>query len=196
MAYWDTEQGGGAPPLLGQIQGTPTLKAFVPERRSARNEKRAVPYEQAREVRELQRFALGLMPDYVEPASDAASLTALLAKAKEWALPVVLVFSDTAGTSSTLKALSAEYRRRLLIGEVKASRHPDAVREYGVASFPTLVGLRDGAGTKEPLRFEGKRPSHFKLDLFLAKLALRSPRTKKPAAAEADAPAGKEKEEL
>ena len=38
VAYWDTETNGPAPPLLGQIKGTPTIKAFVPSRKSARNE--------------------------------------------------------------------------------------------------------------------------------------------------------------
>ena len=46
VAYWDTETNGATPPLLGQIKGTPTIKAFVPSRKSARNEKVAVDYEQ------------------------------------------------------------------------------------------------------------------------------------------------------
>lgn len=175
VAYWDTEQRGAPPPLLGQIQGTPTLRAFVPMRKSARNEKRVVEYDRAREVGELGRFALGLVPDYVERVNGEGELHALQQKGLEWGLPVVLLFSNTAGTSSMLKALSAEYRRRLLIGELKARTNADAVTKYKVTRFPTLVALDDG----EQRRFE-KKPSHFNLDLFLSKVALGKPVKTKP----------------
>ena len=84
VAYWDTETNGPAPPLLGQIKGTPTIKAFVPSRKSARNEKAAVDYEQAREVKDLVRFATSRMPNFVErvdlmmaPRLDLKELEAL-----------------------------------------------------------------------------------------------------------------------
>ena len=44
------------PPLLGQIKGTPTIRAFVPRRGSSRNAKQALDYEQAREVKDLMRL--------------------------------------------------------------------------------------------------------------------------------------------
>mmetsp|Transcript_16074 Transcript_16074/g.34889 ORF Transcript_16074/g.34889 Transcript_16074/m.34889 type:complete len:210 (-) Transcript_16074:402-1031(-) len=177
VAYWDTEQGGAPPPLLGQIKGTPTLRAFVPQRKSAHNAKRAVDYDRAREVGDMGKFALGLMPDYVERIDGGGALDALLKKGSEWGIPVVLLFSDTSGTSSMLKALAAEYRRRALIGEVKSKKYEAAVNEYQVTSFPTLVGLRTG---QEPLRFEKKKPSHFNLDLFISKVALGKPVKTKP----------------
>lgn len=96
---------------------------------------------------------------------------------------MVLLFSNTAGTSSLLKALSAEYRRRLLIGELKKGKVATAEATYAIGSFPTLVGIRQG---KEPLRFE-KKVSHFALDLYLGKLTLKQPVLKKPAA-EPEAP--------
>lgn len=111
----------------------------MPKRASAKNEKTVVDYDQAREVTDLMRFATGRMPNYVETieAGDAAR-RAFHAKARKWGLPRVLVFSDKAvrahvhacvrrgnaelsvpcpanaqgQTSTTLKALSAEYRRR------------------------------------------------------------------------------------
>ena len=101
-----------------------------------------------------------------------------------------MVFSQKAGaTSSTLKSLSAEYRRRLLVAELKEAPNKEAVERFAVSAFPAVVGLPAGGG--EQLRFgEGKQPSHASLSTFFAKLALSKPVLQKPAAAE------KEKEEL
>ena len=107
VAYWDTETNGPAPPLLGQIKGTPTIKAFVPSRKSARNEKAAVDYEQAREVKDLVRFATSRMPNFVERVGTLKELEAVQAKAAEWGLPIALVLSSSGGTSSTLNPFTS-----------------------------------------------------------------------------------------
>ena len=191
IAYVDTEA-GPTPRQVGQIQGTPTIKAFVPKRASARNEKTVVEYDQAREVSDLMRFATSRMPNYVESLAGATELGTFAAKAREWGLPRVLVFSDKLGqTASTLKALSAEYRRRVLIGELRAQKHADAVRRFEVRSFPTLICLPAGGNDVPTLRFENKEPTFRRLDTFVSKCALREPVLKKPAAT-----AGGGKEEL
>ena len=82
VAYWDTEQ-GAMPPLLGQIKGTPTIRAFVPRRGSSRNAKQALDYEQAREVKDLMRFAVANMPNFVEVVKGEAALHKLEQKAAE-----------------------------------------------------------------------------------------------------------------
>ena len=179
VAYVDTEA-GPTPPRVGQIKGTPTIKAFVPKRASAKNEKEVLEYEQAREVKDLVRFAVGRMPNYVEAIGGEAELEAMARKARDWGLPRVLVFTDKTGeTSSTLKALSAEYRRRVLLGELRARKHASAVQAYGIASFPTLlcVPADGGAATH---RFENKEPTYRRLDTFVGKCALKQPVLKKP----------------
>jgi len=197
VAYVDTEL-GPVPPAVGQIQGTPTIKAFVPKRSSARNDKTVVEYDQAREVSELMRFAVGRMPNYVEAIGGSAELSTFDAKAREWGLPRVLVFSTKSGaTASTLKALSAEFRRRVLIGEVRAQRKELApvVARYHVTAFPTLLCLPAGGGEDSSHRFENKEPSYHRLSSFVGKCALRKPVRKKPsveADAHAEAAAGKE----
>lgn len=175
IAYVDTEA-GPTPAAVGQIQGTPTIKAFVPKRTSSRNEKAVEEYSQGREVKELLRFATSKMPNYVESIGDQERAS-FDAKAAEWGLPRILVFSDKAGaTASSLKALSAEYRRRVLIAELKKSRAPRTVREFSVNKFPTLVCLREG---EAPLRFE-KEPTYGRLSTFVGKCALRKAVLKKP----------------
>ena len=181
IAYWDTEQGANPPPALGEIKGTPTIKAFVPKRSSTTNKKEVVEYQQERKVRDLLRFATSTMPSYVEALADAAAVAAFDAKAAEWGLPRILVFSKSSGTSSLLKALSGEYRRRVLIGEIKMTTKTAAIVEkYEVKEAPTLIGLRAAGG--EPLRFEKKEPTYFRLDTFFGKVALKKPVLKKPAA--------------
>ena len=105
----------------------------------------------------------------------------LLAKAAEWGLPVALVFSKSSGTSSTLKALSTEYRRRLIIAEHKASATSEISKKFGVTQFPAILGLR---AEGEPVRFDKKEPSYNRLDTFFGKLALKKPVLKKPQAKE------------
>ena len=65
MAYVDTEL-GPTPKQIGQIQGTPTIKAFVPKKGNTMNEKAAIDYDQAREVDAFIRFATDRMPNYVK----------------------------------------------------------------------------------------------------------------------------------
>jgi hypothetical protein len=180
VAYVDTEA-GPTPQQIGQISGTPTIKAFIPRRGSAKNEKQVVDYEQAREVSDFLRFAVQNMPNYVEVLETAAARSTFDAKAREWGLPRVYVFTSKAGggTSSTLKALSAEYRRRALIGELRGSHRTDVAEQYAIHSYPALICL--AAGNGEPVhRFEGKEPSFRRLDTFVGKCALRKAVLKKP----------------
>jgi len=34
IAYWDTEQNGPRPPMLGEFQGTPTIRLFKPKKKT------------------------------------------------------------------------------------------------------------------------------------------------------------------
>lgn len=95
------------------------------------------------------------------------------------------------GSHAMAAALSAEFRRRVLIAELKKSRAPRTVSEFAVGKFPTLLCLREG---EAPLRFE-KEPTYGRLSTFVGKCALRKPVLKKPAAARPEQ-AATEKTEL
>mmetsp|Transcript_3049 Transcript_3049/g.5968 ORF Transcript_3049/g.5968 Transcript_3049/m.5968 type:complete len:195 (+) Transcript_3049:231-815(+) len=182
VAYWDTEANRQTPPLLGQIKGTPTIKAFVPSRKSARNEKAAVDYDQAREVKDLVRFATSRMPNFVERVKTPSELEAVHAKAAEWGLPTVLILSSSGSTASSLKALSTTYRRRLIVAEHKAGKGSELASLLGVDSFPAVLGFKVGfqmGSGDAPLRLE-KEPTYNRLDTFFRKLALGKPVLKKP----------------
>ena len=152
----------------------------MPSRKSARNEKTAVDHEQAREVKDLVRFATSRMPNFVERVGTLKELEAVQAKAAEWGLPIALVLSSSGGTASTLKALSTEYRRRLIVAEHKAKQGSEVAALLGVASFPAVLGFKAAGGDGAPVRLE-KEPTFHRLDAFFRKLALPKPVLKKPA---------------
>lgn len=171
---------------MGQIKGTPTIKAFVPSRKSARNQKEVVDYDQAREVKDLVRFATSRMPNFVERVANGKELAAVQAKREEWGLPMVIIFSKSSGTSSTLKALSTEYRRRLLVVEHKAAKGSSEVAsKYGVTTFPTVLGFGPPGQDDTPTRLE-KEPTYNRLDSFCRKVALKKPVSKRPQQPAAD----------
>ena len=101
MAYWDTEANGATPPLLGQIKGTPTIKAFVPSRKSVKNAKNVEEYQQAREVKDLVRFATSRMPNFVERVKTAQELEAAQAVPISRAPTLPLPLSLSTSTSHT-----------------------------------------------------------------------------------------------
>lgn len=163
----------------------------MPKRASARNEKQVLDYNQGRELGDLMRYATSTMPNYVERIGSEADHGKLRAKAAEWGLPLILVFSDKAAgkePSTTLKALSSEFRRRVLIAEVrKHERTAGLANGLEVSSYPTLLclgakGSAQGSATdsRKPLRFEGKQPTHGRLNTFIGKCALGKPVASKP----------------
>ena len=60
------------------------------ERLALHLDKSVIDYEQAREVKDLVRFATSRMPNYVERVKSADDLAAVQAKREEWGLPMVL----------------------------------------------------------------------------------------------------------
>ena len=108
MAYWDTEANGATPPLLGQIKGTPTIKAFVPSRKSVKNAKNVEEYQQAREVKDLVRFATSRMPNFVERVKTAQELEAAqavpISRAPTLPLPLSLSTSHHTHTHTHTRA--------------------------------------------------------------------------------------------
>ena len=142
-------------------------------------------YDSAREVGDLVRFATANMPNYVERVASEAEANAVAAKASGWGLPRVLVFSEKgpgASTSNLLKALSSEFRRRVLIVEVRKHPRTDAIAtEHGVDTLPTLLCL-DPTSRTPTNRFQGKDPTPGRLSTFVGKCALGKPVLSKPAA--------------
>jgi len=174
IAYWDTEQGANTPPLFGQIKGTPTIKFIKPSKKNAPGvykKKDVQDYNGARESGPMKEFAESNMPSAVEKVEGEAGLATFVAKAEKYGLPRALAFSDKP-LSSALKAVSTEYRRRILIGEVRTTKSNQALLEkYGVTTkdLPKIVAF-DSEGNPVTL---DKKPTHNAIDLFIGKYALK-----------------------
>lgn len=177
--------------MFGQIKGTPTIKFIKPSKKNAPGvykKKDAQDYNGPREAGPMKEFAEGNMPSSVEKVEGETGLATFLAKAEKHGLPRALVFSDKP-PSSTIKAASTEYRRRILIGDVRTTKPNQAIlKQYGVTTkeLPKLIVL-DAEGKPIPL---DKKLTYNAIDLFLGKHALK----KAAAASQEEIVASKEAE--
>ena len=124
IAYWDTEQQGRRPPLLGEIKGTPTIRLYVPKKKQGdSNAKKVVlDYNYERKAVAMKKFVDENMPDFIEKVSGDSGLEKFQEKAKRNGLPQVLLFTSKAKTLPLTKYLSTEFRRRLLLGEIHPTK--------------------------------------------------------------------------
>lgn len=169
VAYWDVEQGAQTPRLIGSVQGTPTLKLFKPK--GKRNRKQVIDYQQERKAKDMMQFAARHMPNYVERVVGVAGMEAFDLKADKYGLPRVLVFCD-GGTKPVLKAMSTEYRRRLLLAEIRKNRkNRILIQRYKVKTFPTILAV----GADDSTVAFTKQWTVNKLKNFLYGVALKRP---------------------
>jgi len=180
IAYYDTQQSGGAPPLLGEIKGTPTIRLFKPKRNQGDSNKQKIvmDYNMERKAKDMKQFLDYNMPNYIEQVSG--SLDKFEEKADRNGLPKAILFTSKAKTASMTKYLSTEFRRRLLIAEVYPTKPNKALMDkYGVTDLPALIVIppaNEEGIQQEPIRYEGG-PDGFtknKLQNFLSKHALKT----------------------
>lgn len=221
IAYWDTEQPGATPGLIGQVQGTPTIKLIRPKtKKNKKNKKKVVlDYNGERKAVPLKAYVLDQLTYHGEKVDGTKGLDKFNEKAAKYGLPRILIFSKNAA-SPLLKYMTTEYRRKALFGLVKASKlNTDLFKKYGVKDVPAIIAIapaklstiqgsetnmgEDGAVEVEtPVVYsktdkKGKIDITFgKLTLFLDKHVLREPATAPVDAAKGDSaekPAKKEK---
>lgn len=182
IAYWDTEQQGGRPRLLGEIKGTPTIRLYNPKKKQkpGSNVQKVVnDYNYERKAVDMKKFLDAQMPDFVEKIKEPKDLAKFEEKANRNQLPRVLLFSSKPNTLPLTKYLSTEFRRRILLGEVKPNKNNAAIQEkYGVTEFPALIVIPVTAEGEEeaiPIRYDGDGFTRNKLHGFLSKHALKDP---------------------
>jgi len=170
IAYWDTEQPGATPGLIGQVQGTPTIKLIRPKtKKNKKNKKKVVlDYSGERKVGAMKTYVLDQLANHVEKIDGAKGLDKFNGLAAKYDLPRILVFSKNAA-SPLLKYMSTEYRRRLLMGLVKGTKTNSAIlKQYGVKDLPAVVAIPPGDGA-EPVVY-AKKDKKGKIDITFGKL--------------------------
>lgn len=122
VAYWDAELLGRPPSVFGEVNATPTIRAFVPR---ASGSMQQVDYLGDRSNPDLVQFAHMLMPDFVEVISDQVAWKELEDRSHiQRRLRLVLFLRRTASASPPpiLKAISAKFFERVNVAEVRV--HP------------------------------------------------------------------------
>lgn len=172
IAYWDTEA-GNPPRLIGQIKGTPTIKLFYPKAKNNKSNKKkiALDYNGAREKGPMKTYVESKLPNFVEKINEPKQFDAYSEKATRNGLPQALIFSKASSTSALLKYASTEYRRKLLIGEIKQTKKNLALyKKYKIKDAPAIVIVKpDG----ETVQYSKGKMSFHKVINFLGEHALK-----------------------
>lgn len=189
IAYWDTEGGSRPPRLLGDYRGTPTIRLFKPKRKQRRKgsseEKEVVDYQHGeRNLKDMRKFLEYQLPNFAEKLKEGKpDLDKAQAKAEKYGLPVAVLFTTKASTSTTVKWLSVEVRRRMLLVEVPPTEKNRGLREKllgdgakdGEGNLPSLHVIPPASSSSGIQTYDGTSFSRRKLQDFLEKHALKKP---------------------
>lgn len=177
IAYWDTEQAGARPPLLGEIKGTPTIRLYKPKKKQGNSDRKkvVVDYNYERKAKDMKKFVDAQMPNFIERVNGLKDMSAFEEKAKRHGLPMALLFTSKPNTSPLTKYLSTEFRRRLLLTEIKPTKpNKEIIEQYGVTDFPALIVILPNDEEKiGPILYDGDGFSRHRLHSFLSKHALK-----------------------
>jgi hypothetical protein len=97
----------------------------------------------------MREFATSRMPSFVQRLKTKADMDSFLAKADKFGLPKILLYDKNKGSLKPIyKALSTEFRRRVLIGQVpESATDAKALQErFGVTKLPALLAVAAGEG--------------------------------------------------
>lgn len=171
--------------MLGEIKGTPTIRLFKPKPKQQpgkHSSKIVLDYNNERKAVDMKRFTDYSMPNFVEEiVHGAKDFDKFQAKAVKNGLPQALLFPSKSATMPLTKFLSTQFRRKMLIGEVKPNvKNKEILEKFGVTDLPALIVIPVNAPDKSTeekdfVRFEGEKKdfTRLKLDKFLSSFALK-----------------------
>eukprot|EP00750_Incisomonas_marina_P032456 INCI9181.4.p1 GENE.INCI9181.4~~INCI9181.4.p1 ORF type:complete len:144 (-),score=42.64 INCI9181.4:244-675(-) len=126
----------------------------------------------------MRAFAVSKMPSFVERVKTTKNLDDFLAKADKFNLPKILLFTNKKNSDlkPVYKALSTEYRRRVLVAHVKesATDAKEILKQFGLKKFPALIAVGAGHGGDVVDSFK-KKSSWNALNTFFFENALPKP---------------------
>jgi len=191
IAYWDTEQRDRPPALLGEYKGTPTIRYFKPKKKQqpgSNKKKTVLDYNYERKAKDMKSFTDREMPNFIESvANGRVDLAKFEDKAIKNGLPRAMLFTSKPNTSSISKFLSTEFRRRMIIAEIKPTKkNKEIIDQFQIEDFPALIvilppsnsttGEEEAAENSVIIRYPGKETSEFskhRLITFLTNHALK-----------------------
>jgi len=132
----------------------------------------------------MKNWADYMMPSYVEEIiGGTKDLEKFQSKASKNGLPQVILFPSKDKTMPLVKYLSTEFRRKILLGEVKPTKkNKDVMEKFGVTELPALIIIPVSSSDEvsetsyeDPVRYERKKEdfTRHKLHSFLSKYALK-----------------------
>lgn len=135
-----------------------------------------------RNLKDMRKFLEYQMPNYVERVKFGRSdYDKVGAKANKFGLPIALVFTSKGTTSTTVKWLSTEFRRKLLIVEIPPTTKNEGLRAELVgdggdtSALPALYVLPPSGSDRDIAKYDGDKFSRRKLEDFLKDHALLEP---------------------
>ncbi|KAJ3031534.1 UNVERIFIED_CONTAM: protein disulfide isomerase (PDI) protein [Siphonaria sp. JEL0065] len=163
-------------PLCGQyqVQGFPTLKFF------GKNKKSPQDYQGQRTAKAIVDYIIPQISNNVQligTKGKAKSIEEFLVQ--EPTLPRAILISKKSSTSPLLKAISTEFKSRLIVGELRTSEAEtlakvEAIKKF--ESYPVLVILPVGVtSADQAVVYDGALKSA-PLSVFLEKYALPKPK--------------------
>jgi hypothetical protein len=181
IAYWDTQQEGRPPRLLGEIQGTPTIRLFKPKKKQSNpksnSQKTVIDYRYERKAKDMMNWIEENMTNYVESVKFGMDdFKKIQAKASKFGLPMAVFFTTKPKTTAVLKWLSTEYRRRALVVQVASpiAKNQPVLEEFGIKA-DSGASLIIVSPTGDRITYSDGDFSRRKLDQFLREHAVKEP---------------------
>ena len=128
-------------------------------------------YNQERKARDMRTFIEYNMPNYAERVSFQSDYTKAVDKAKKYGLSQAIFFPSKPKTSSVVKFLSTEFRRRLLMIEVvPTTKNEPIMKDFGLTTddLPALIIVNESG---ERTKYDGGDFTRRKLERFLSEYA-------------------------
>jgi len=173
VGFWDTEGAStrSTPSWLGKVSGTPTLKLLVPNKKGT--SWKVLDYTGERTAEQMEQFAVRHMASFVEKVRDVPSLEKSVEKALKYKLPVAVAVNKKSSSDWTgsLKSLSAEFRRRMLLLEVSAKKELLQRLDLPAEQLPAVLVFPNGelSDTESRIVFpKDKKMTQNRLSFFLS----------------------------
>ncbi|KAJ9350762.1 hypothetical protein DTO027B9_6786 [Paecilomyces variotii] len=170
-------------PFCGRmgVQGFPTLKIVTPSKKPGKP--RVEDYKGARSAKAIVDAVVERIPNHVKRLSNK-DVDEWLSEDKD--VPKAILFTEKGTTGALLKSVAIDFLGSIKVAQIR-SKESEAVKKFGITSYPTLILLP--GGDKEHIVYDGelkKKP----IVEFLSQVAAPNP-DPAPAPAKAKAKSSK-----